>query len=283
MRNVLILLLILLLMPLEAQAYQASVVFNGCNEEQKTALRAALRQADRGLTELLQRLDAGELESYVKAWFGNNRPEDIRRRYQRIRSVLDRPRTLVLSCEERQCEHNLFGYAEGNSVSVCPEFFASSLNEGYDSQAGTLIHEFSHSHAETDDHAYGTGSARILAHEDPGKALYNADSYQYFFEAVTGENVQYADVGWSEDNSCEWAYDGECDHPRQGTGSCRLGTDSTDCANAAAQGDRQARKPSHGPRHPKDTCEKSLDGVCDASCAPDTDYTDCLTGTRRGK
>lgn len=266
-------------------------MFVGCNQKQEEALRAALTRVDEKLTWLLEQFDQPETAPYLKAWFGATQPAKVRERYQRIRNMLDRPRTVVLACEERQCQHDLFGYAEGHSISMCPDFFASKLADGYDSQAGTLIHEFSHSFAETDDHAYGTGRVRILAHEDPRKALSNADSYQYFFEALTGNNVPYADVAWNQANSCEWAYDGECDHPGGGTGSCRPMTDTTDCemanrragAPGGAEHDEGVRKPSFGPRHPRDTCTTALNGACDPACAPNTDYTDCLTGTGRRK
>lgn len=286
----LLLLAVLCLAPAGAQAYEASIVFNGCNAQQETALRAALVRTDEKLTDLMKMFATpGELDPYIKAWFGTNTAKDVRARYQRIRNMLDKPRTVVLACEERNCDHDLYGYSQGNSISVCPDFFASRLSEGYDSQAGTLIHEFSHGYADTDDNAYGTGSVRLLAHEHPEKAISNADSYQYFFEAVTGDDVPYRTAAWSPENSCQWAFDNECDQPNNGTGSCRAGTDAADCANVSARPARQqqsaadivqhGRKPDFGNANPKDTCESALNGSCDATCTQGTDYTDCLTGT----
>lgn len=282
----LILLLALSVIPATAHAYEAAIVFNGCNEEQKDALRSALDRTDKSLTDLLGRFDRNELGGYVKAWFGDNDPDTVRERYAKIRAMLDRPRTVVLSCEERKCDHDLYGYSQGNSISVCPDFFASKLADGYNSMAGTLIHEFSHSYADTDDHAYGMGDVRILAHAHPEQAIENADSYQYLFEAVTGNNVPYPMAGWTRQDSCQWAYDGECDHPRIGTGSCRPNTDTTDCRgipvppNTGIKSSTAGRhKPDFGPRNPKDTCVSALNGICDASCTAGTDYTDCLTGT----
>ncbi len=239
-----ILLFALLLLPVQAQAYEASVVFTGCNPAQQTAVREALARTDTSLTQLLARFDKNELGSYLKAWFGDNPPAKIRARYQSIRDMLDRPRTIMFSCEDPQCTHDVFGYAEAHATSLCPEFFASKMDTGYDSQAGTLIHEFSHSYANTSDHAYGTHKARILAQEDPLSARNNADSYQYFFEAVTGEGVPNGDAAWNLQNSCEWAYDNECDHPTIGTGSCKAGTDNFDCSNQLRrQSQRQQSTP----------------------------------------
>lgn len=275
----LLLLIALLFAPLPAQAYEASLVFNGCSDEQQNALRQTMDVTDGALTALLQKLDNHALDAYIQAWFGTSSLKSIRSRYQDIRDLLDKPRTLILACEERNCDHDLFGYAEGNSISVCPEFFASPLNDAYDSRPGTLIHEFSHVAAHTIDNAYGPGAARVLAHEHPDKSVNNADTYQYFFESVTYQ-LPHGTDGWNASNSCEWAYDGECDEPQIGTGSCPRNTDAADCASItpAQRAAIAARKPFYGQRNPKDSCATALNGTCDASCAAGTDYTDCLTG-----
>jgi protease YdgD len=70
------------------------------------------------------------------------------------------------------------------------------------------------------------------------------------------------------DDSCQWAFDGECDDVRyNGTGACRIGTDTTDCRPLAMGG--------------TNTCEWAYDGECDEPgiglgvCADGTDTADC--------
>jgi len=273
-----------------AEDYKASVAFNGCNTEQQAALRQGMVDTYRNLGKVLEALDNPEMvNGYLAAWFGAGKRATIRRTYESILTRLNDPGTLVLACEERNCEHNLMGYTDLGSLSVCPEFFNSKANEGYDSRFGTLIHEFSHMVADTDDHAYGTGDARRLALEHPAQATDNADNYQYFAEAVVGNNTPHGTTAWRQQDSCQWALDGECDHPGIGTGACQTGTDTTDCHEAPRQSASNVKSPSFGTANPKDTCASALNGRCDEpgrdgsdDCALGTDYTDCLTG-RTGK
>jgi peptidyl-Lys metalloendopeptidase len=57
-------------------------------------------------------------------------------------------------------------------------------DHGVDSKIGTLAHELSHGYGDTEDHAYGQAKCLALARRDPGKAMANADSYQYFLEEL---------------------------------------------------------------------------------------------------
>jgi hypothetical protein len=80
-----------------------------------------------------------------------------------------------------------FVYADDKShtVYVTPVFKRSEL-KGTDSQPGTLIHETSH-FADvygTRDYIYGFENCILLAQSNPGKAVYNADSLQYYCESM---------------------------------------------------------------------------------------------------
>jgi protease YdgD len=72
-----------------------------------------------------------------------------------------------------------------------------------------------------------------------------------------------------EDDSCRWANDGECDEPGFGTGACTQGTDLTDCGDVTHL------------RFRNDSCEHAFDGVCDepgigtGRCPERTDRADC--------
>lgn len=56
---------------------------------------------------------------------------------------------------------------------------------GHDSKAGILIHELSHFKdiGGTVDHDYGEEYCLSMAKNEPGKALFNADNFEYFIEA----------------------------------------------------------------------------------------------------
>jgi V8-like Glu-specific endopeptidase len=72
------------------------------------------------------------------------------------------------------------------------------------------------------------------------------------------------------DDSCQWANDGECDDPAMGTGACDSGTDVTDCA------------PIEYLRGRTDGCATAYDNICDepelgnGTCAALTDTADCM-------
>jgi len=74
----------------------------------------------------------------------------------------------------------------------------------------------------------------------------------------------------SEDDSCQWASDGECDEPHFGTGACTQGTDRSDCGEVSHL------------RFQTDTCTTAFDGTCDepeigtGSCETRTDRADCI-------
>ncbi|WJY20578.1 hypothetical protein QTA57_12090 [Fontisubflavum oceani] len=71
------------------------------------------------------------------------------------------------------------------------------------------------------------------------------------------------------DNSCPWAFDGECDEPGIGTGLCGVGTDTADCGGGTASG--------------PNSCQWAFDGECDEPgmgtglCAAGTDTADCAS------
>ena len=75
-----------------------------------------------------------------------------------------------------------------------------------------------------------------------------------------------ASPAWGQNNTCQFAFDGDCDEPGRGTGLCAAGTDTQDCS---------VRDP--GPN----SCQFANDGECDhpgtgtGACPPNTDQNDC--------
>jgi peptidyl-Lys metalloendopeptidase len=71
------------------------------------------------------------------------------------------------------------------TVYLCGQFWKASPSVAYDSQPGTLVHEFSHFRVlgGTQDYVYGTTGALNLAKTDPAKAVMNADNHEYFAES----------------------------------------------------------------------------------------------------
>ncbi len=77
-------------------------------------------------------------------------------------------------------------------------------------------------------------------------------------------------AGGGDNDSCEYARDGECDEPSYGTGACQAGTDLTDCGDLSHLRGRD------------DSCATAFNNVCEepgsgpGTCAAMTDRSDCV-------
>jgi hypothetical protein len=96
---------------------------------------------------------------------------------------------------------------------------------------------------------------------------YGGDLYRCLAADGTEEDD---DGGGLDDDSCPWAFDGECDEPGIGTGVCLAGTDTFDCSWVRWGLD--------------DSCPWAFDGECDEPgigtgvCLAGTDSFDCRGG-----
>uniref|UniRef100_A0A1X7SK67 Lysine-specific metallo-endopeptidase domain-containing protein n=1 Tax=Amphimedon queenslandica TaxID=400682 RepID=A0A1X7SK67_AMPQE len=69
------------------------------------------------------------------------------------------------------------------TVYLCNMYYKSqtSCSRSGESKAGTLIHEWSHLFANTDDVVYGRSGCKNLAKTRPADTVRNADSYCYHY------------------------------------------------------------------------------------------------------
>ena len=80
---------------------------------------------------------------------------------------------------------NAFVYPGGAlEVYLCSNFWNLSTT-GMEAQAGTVLHEYSHEVAGTEDYEYGTDNCKQLASSNPEEAIDNAASYKYFAASVS--------------------------------------------------------------------------------------------------
>lgn len=176
------------------EKYQAKDAnFLSCNTTQKNTLNSALAASVTIATESKNSLnntpvsDRSTAERYV-TWFGQHtttRYNTVKTHFTNIHNALANEQ-VVLNCDCDPAYASAFAYvtpSEPYKITLCNAFWAASLN-GHDSKAGTLIHEASHFNivADTDDHAYGTGSTQSLAISSPDTAIDNADNHEYFAE-----------------------------------------------------------------------------------------------------
>ncbi len=89
----------------------------------------------------------------------------------------------------RSIDAGTFAYVSGatnpTKIHVGGMFF-TKVQTGLGSEAGTIVHECTHTFAGTKDHKYRSDPCKQLALSEPLKALSNADSYKFFVESAFG-------------------------------------------------------------------------------------------------
>jgi hypothetical protein len=89
----------------------------------------------------------------------------------------------------RSIDDGTYAYVSGKTnptkIHVGGQFF-TKVKEGLASEAGTIVHECTHTFAGTRDHKYRDDPCKQLATSAPAQALSNADSYKFFVEAAFG-------------------------------------------------------------------------------------------------
>lgn len=92
----------------------------------------------------------------------------------------------------RSIDDGTFAYVSGKTnptkIHVGGQFF-TKVKEGLASEAGTIVHECTHTFSGTKDHKYKDQPCQQLGISDPAKALSNADSYKFFVEAAFGKTI----------------------------------------------------------------------------------------------
>eukprot|EP01102_Stenamoeba_stenopodia_P008344 TRINITY_DN2397_c0_g1_i1.p1 TRINITY_DN2397_c0_g1~~TRINITY_DN2397_c0_g1_i1.p1 ORF type:complete len:380 (-),score=104.29 TRINITY_DN2397_c0_g1_i1:104-1243(-) len=96
---------------------------------------------------------------------------------------------IVLFCAPDRCNQGVIAYVYPVyplDVYLCGTFWQLETAGGYDTQAGSLIHELSHFIVVggTQDYIYGPQGAQSLALSDATKAQKNADNFEYYGESI---------------------------------------------------------------------------------------------------
>ncbi len=172
----------------------------GCSKTQSQMIKIALASAKR----LTVTAAANVYDDPVfETWFGKYSPaagEVVRANLKSIARAI-RTGAVTARCgrvSRDDCEIGTYAYVFSDAaylINLCPPFFQQPTmkdlrpetergNNG--TRAGTLIHELSHFLvvAETEDHCYSRTECSEMAERDSGRALDNADSYQYFAEDI---------------------------------------------------------------------------------------------------
>jgi peptidyl-Lys metalloendopeptidase len=165
--------------------------FRNCSSDRQNILSNALAEAAKIASEskgiLLNTVQSDRPNALrCTTWFGaydSHRYDVVKSNFGMIWDALVN-KDIIFNCT---CDiPNAYAYvypSKPYEIFLCNAFWNAPLN-GTDSQAGTIVHETSHFYvvASTNDHVYGQSGCQSLAKTDPGKAIANADSHEYFAE-----------------------------------------------------------------------------------------------------
>lgn len=124
-------------------------------------------------------------DDLFKLWFGNNNIN--------LQIIIDNFNNIKNKIVSKSIEYKFFDmdnsdddYAvavlEFDKIYLYPKFFYRTPKYGFDSQFGTLIHEFSHHACHTDDIERNISCSKKLALNYPDRALCAANNYEYYVE-----------------------------------------------------------------------------------------------------
>lgn len=125
-------------------------------------------------------------DARYREWFGSHTASRLNKVKTVYTTIRDRMKSVAFTYNltSEGCQSGWFAYTfKGDTTIWLCDGFWSARPSGTDSKAGTIVHEHSHSNANTDDLAYGKSAARALAAATPAKAVRNADNYEYFAES----------------------------------------------------------------------------------------------------
>ena len=118
-------------------------------------------------------------------WFGkydSTRLDKVAGNFVLIRDKMQSSTfTYNLTCDGCDPGDIAYTYDDSMTIWLCKDFWPLPAS-GENSQAGTVLHEQSHTTAHTDDvpGADDPSGCKSLAKSDPGKAIKNADNYEYY-------------------------------------------------------------------------------------------------------
>ena len=171
------------------------IIFDGYyNVQQKNATETLHYEVRNAYPDVIKAVENNPAK--YQQWFGlpnPDRKEKVKGVYEKCyRSLMDN--TVTCHFGGPKCDNKTYGYSQygSNEVFLCKCYIEANEKStalAKDSKQQTLVHEWTHVYADTDDvdRAYGTEGCIALAKNDPDKATNNADNYGYFYCDIVEE------------------------------------------------------------------------------------------------
>ncbi|KAG8694361.1 hypothetical protein FRC09_009894 [Ceratobasidium sp. 395] len=172
---------------------KSQISFAGCTKDQQSQLKAAVKQANNYIsdsTKYLTKLSkSGRPTPRYTTWFGRFSEVKVEKVLENFKEIGDNPSRMTYDCsptDTSRCTSTTCAYVnslKSDRVNLCPLFWTRPTS-GSQSQAGIIVHEFTHflEYGGTKDHKYSHTECMALATSDPAKAITNANNYAFFAE-----------------------------------------------------------------------------------------------------
>jgi peptidyl-Lys metalloendopeptidase len=154
-----------------------------CSSQETSQLNSAATSQKSMINYALTAINQGDSAVY-KEWFGAYTTARGTTTAECISAITDNS-VVKYACDDQPGVYAYVYPADTTHTIYCCEAFWTAPNAGgFDTKAGTLIHELSHfsNICGTNDWVYGVNGARNLAISNPSRAVANADNYEYFSE-----------------------------------------------------------------------------------------------------
>ena len=158
------------------------------NEQEKNATKTLHHEVCRAYPQVIDAVDSNPAK--YQQWFGDPTPDrkaKVKEVYEKCHKGLMH-NTVACYFRGPDCDDDTYGYSQygSNVVFLCELYIKAnekSTESDKDSKQQTLVHEWTHVYANTDDvdYTYGTENCIKMAKNDPDKATNNADNYGYFY------------------------------------------------------------------------------------------------------
>ena len=128
--------------------------------------------------------------NFYSTWFGTRYSgymSTVKGAYLNIKSAMQTYKyTMYFDGPECAKIKNVIAYTYKGStvIYLCTLYRSEPNTKGSNTKVGTVLHEFTHAVARTDDITYGQSNCAALARSQPSRAIQNADNYRCFSEPL---------------------------------------------------------------------------------------------------
>ena len=130
-------------------------------------------------------IDLKENQERAKTWFGIGYTEIASGVFEQIEEIVKIDKiTYVFGGKYCHQDTLAYTYYDTRKIILCNGYEKAEKLSGFDSKMGILTHELSHALTRTDDKVFGVSKCTKLAKRAPGRAVKNADNYEYFAESL---------------------------------------------------------------------------------------------------